>query len=47
MQNNEKELKVNLWEVVVNLKLSFLRYSSQKRMYIINCFNEFNFPKCC
>ena len=29
MWNNEKELKVNLWDVVVHLKLSFLKNSSQ------------------
>ena len=29
MWNNEKELKVNLWDAVVYLKLSFLKNSSQ------------------
>ena len=28
-KNNEKELKVNLWDAVVYLKLSFLKNSSQ------------------
>ena len=30
MQNNEKEIRVNLWDVVVYLKLSFLKNSSFK-----------------
>ena len=29
MWNNEKEIKVNLWDAVVYLKLSFLKNSSQ------------------
>ena len=29
MWNSEKELKVNLWEAVEYLKLSFLKNSSQ------------------
>ena len=29
MWNNEKELKVNLWDAVVYLKLSFLKNSGQ------------------
>ena len=29
MWNNEKELKFNLWDGVVYLKLSSLKYSSQ------------------
>ena len=29
MWNNKKELKVNLWDDVVYLKLSFLKNSSQ------------------
>ena len=29
MWNNEKELKVNLWDAAVYLKLSFLKNSSQ------------------
>ena len=29
MWNNEKELKVNVWDAVVYLKLSFLKNSNQ------------------
>ena len=29
MWNNEKELKVNLWDAVVYVKLTFLKTSSQ------------------
>ena len=29
MWNNEKELKINLWDAAVYLKLSFLKNSSQ------------------
>ena len=29
MWNNEKEIKVNLWDAVVYLKLSFLKNSRQ------------------
>ena len=29
MGNNKKQLKVNLWDAVVYLKLSFLKNSSQ------------------
>ena len=29
-QNNEKELIVNLWDIVVHLKFSFLKQSRQK-----------------
>ena len=29
MWNNKKELKVNLWDAVVYLRLSFLKNSSQ------------------
>ena len=30
MQNNDKELEINLWDAVVYLKLSFLKNSSFK-----------------
>ena len=44
MWNNKKELKVNLWDIAVYLKLLFLNNSSQKCVYIMSCISEFSFP---
>ena len=35
MWNNEKELKVHLWDAVVYLKLSFLKNKNNKNFDII------------